>query len=73
MAPSAVTRKILQQHGGRIELANALEADRPATSVSVEGTTFIMTLPSDRTPAMDLGDTRLPKPVPAPDHDEDFA
>jgi two-component system NtrC family sensor kinase len=74
----AVTRKILQQHGGRIELIDAHDAARlagggPPTNAAAPGTMFVITLPSDRTPAMDLGDTRLPKPAPAPEHDEDFA
>jgi signal transduction histidine kinase len=58
----AVTRKIVQQHGGRIELA------APASGAS--GAIFTIVLPSDRTSAMDLGDTRLPRPAPAADRDE---
>ncbi len=56
----AVTRTIVQQHGGRIELAD----------VNAPGTTFAITLPSDRTPAMDLGDTRLPRPAATTSEDE---
>lgn len=55
----AVTRNILQQHGGRIELV-----DSPA------GTTFLLALPSDRTPAMDMGDTRQPRAATTNDDDE---
>lgn len=56
----AVTRNILLQHGGRVELS-----DTPG------GTTFVLVLPSDRTPAMDLGDTRLPRALQATEVEED--
>lgn len=46
----AVTKKILEEHGGRIELAES------------DGATFIMRLPSDST-QMSSGDTRLPQPT----------
>lgn len=86
----AVTRKVLSQHGGRIELIAAPApgaktkkdgADRAAARKPVDAggvssepawsTTFVLTLPSDRTPAMDLGDTRLPRGAPATEADED--
>ena len=49
----AVTRKIIEDHGGRISL----------TSQPRRGTTVVMTLPTDRGPAADSGDTKLPKPM----------
>jgi signal transduction histidine kinase len=54
----AVTRKIIQEHGGRIDLA----------PINEKGTTVIITLPTDHMPGFDLADTRLPRPMPvAPD------
>jgi signal transduction histidine kinase len=67
----AVTRNILQQHGGRVEL---IETDDATKRRGEDGTpvrtTFAFILPSDRTPAMDLGDTRLPRPIASADDDE---
>ena len=57
----AVTRKIVQQHGGRIEL------EPPAG----RGATFTITLPSDQAP-MDSGDTRLPRPVSSSQIEDEF-
>lgn len=48
----AVTRKIITQHGGRVEL----------DSSTAKGTTFVITLPGDRA-GQDPGATRLPKPL----------
>ncbi|MBT8485134.1 MAG: FHA domain-containing protein [Phycisphaerales bacterium] len=48
----AVTRKIVAEHGGRIELESA-----PG-----EGTSVLVVLPCDRT-SSDAGDTRLPRPL----------
>jgi len=74
----AVTRNVLAQHGGRIELiggdANPREAGGARAAASTEsGTTFLLALPSDRTPAMDLGDTRLPRPIATSDVDDEFS
>jgi signal transduction histidine kinase len=70
----AVTRNILQQHGGRIELvepceASVLPSDEGAPTA---GTSFVLVLPSDRTPAMDLGDTRLPRPTAMVEDEHEF-
>jgi two-component system, NtrC family, sensor kinase len=54
----AVTRKIVEEHCGRIELAP------PAPESRGKGATFIITLPSDTT-AISAGDTRLPQPMRA--------
>jgi signal transduction histidine kinase len=48
----AVTRKIIAEHGGRIEL----------NAHTVKGATFTITLPSDRA-GLDPGDTKLPRPL----------
>jgi two-component system NtrC family sensor kinase len=57
----AVTRKLVQDHGGQITLDS-----KPG-----QGATFTISLPSDRTPAMDSGDTKLPRPLSGVDlHDE---
>ena len=48
----AVSKKIVEEHGGTIEVKSA-----PG-----EGTTVILALPSDRT-ALDASDTRLPQPI----------
>jgi signal transduction histidine kinase len=60
----AVTRKIVLQHGGRIDVSSAPE---------LSGATFSIALPADRIPAMDLGDTRQPRPATVSDNDSDFA
>lgn len=52
----AVTRKIVEEHGGEVTLESA-----PG-----QGTTVSLILPSDRS-AMSAGDTRLPRPFPAGD------
>jgi len=57
----AVTRKIVQEHGGRIELA---------PQVPGKGTTFVITLPSDYA-GMDSGDTRLPRAISSAQQGED--
>ena len=57
----AVTRKIVQEHGGRIEVQ----------SEPKQGATFIITLPSDRV-VLDSGDTRLPRPLAPSELDEDL-
>ncbi|MCI0630228.1 MAG: ATP-binding protein [Phycisphaerales bacterium] len=59
----AVTRKIVEEHGGRVELA-------PADG---KGATFIITLPSDRATEIDPSDTRLPRPLPAAQSEEEFS
>jgi len=55
-----VTRKILTEHGGSVELDSA-----PG-----HGTTVIMTIPSDRRD-IDAGETQLPRPIPRDRIDED--
>ncbi len=57
----AVTRKIVQEHGGSVQV----ESD-PG-----QGATFIISLPSDRA-ALGSGETRLPRPLPSAELDEDF-
>ena len=57
----AVTRKIVEEHGGRIEVR----------SEPKQGATFIITLPSDRV-VLDSGDTRLPRPLPSAEGDEEL-
>ncbi len=57
----AVTRKIVQEHGGRIEVQ----------SEPKQGATFIITLPSDRV-VLDSADTRLPRPLASSELDEDL-
>jgi len=49
----AVTRKIIREHKGSIELQSQLG----------EGTTFILKLPSDH-PTIDASETKLPTPQP---------
>jgi signal transduction histidine kinase/pSer/pThr/pTyr-binding forkhead associated (FHA) protein len=55
----AVTRKIVREHGGRIELQ----------SEPGQGASFVITLPVERGPA-DPAATRLPRPMPHADLDE---
>lgn len=57
----AVTKKIVQEHGGAIELESALG----------EGSTVTITLPSDRG-EIDASDTRFPRPLPTDRLEEDF-
>jgi signal transduction histidine kinase len=57
----AVTKKIITEHDGRIELAPA----------EAKGATFIITLPSDYA-GMDSGDTRLPRPVAGAEREDEF-
>ena len=57
----AVTRKIVEEHGGRIEVR----------SEPKQGATFIITLPSDRV-VFDSADTRLPRPLPSAELDDDL-
>ena len=57
----AVTRKIVEEHGGRIEVR----------SEPKQGATFIITLPSDRV-VLDSGDTRLPRPLPSGELDDEL-
>ena len=57
----AVTRKIVEEHGGRIEVR----------SEPKQGATFIITLPSDRV-VLDSGDTRLPRPLPSAELDDEL-
>jgi signal transduction histidine kinase len=47
----AVTRKLVQEHGGRIELQSEVG----------QGAAFTVTLPSHRA-ALDLGETKQPRP-----------
>ncbi len=54
----AVTRKIIQEHKGNIELKSQMG----------DGTSIILTLPSDR-PTIDASETKLPTPQPRPDLD----
>ena len=55
----AVTRKIVQEHGGEVTLE----------STEGEGAAFVITLPSDRA-MLRSADTELPRPRPAADLDE---
>ncbi|MHC4414269.1 MAG: ATP-binding protein [Planctomycetota bacterium] len=57
----AVTRKIVQEHGGSVEVR----------SEPGQGATFLITIPSDR---LDLGsaETRLPRPLPTPEYGQEF-
>ena len=57
----AVTRTIVQEHGGRAELASDLG----------QGATFTITLPCDRS-VLEAGETRLPRPLPKPELEDDF-
>lgn len=57
----AVTRKIIQEHGGDVTLESSVG----------EGATFTITLPCDRG-RHESGETRLPEPRPAADLEEDF-
>ncbi len=57
----AVTRKIVEEHGGRITL-------EPGCG---KGATFVICLPSDRA-RLGSADTKLPEPRPAAGLDEDF-
>jgi two-component system NtrC family sensor kinase len=57
----AVTRKIIEEHGGHIQLA-------PPTG---KGASFMITLPSDR-PATDSGDTHMPRPMSANELQQEF-
>jgi signal transduction histidine kinase len=65
----AVTRNILQQHGGRIQMVTP---GASSSSDSGLGTLFVLSLPSDRTPAMDMGDTRLPRPTALVEDEGEF-
>jgi len=55
----AVTRKIVQEHGGEVTLE----------STEGEGAAFVITLPSDRA-MLRSADTELPRPRPAAELDE---
>jgi len=55
----AVTRKIVEEHDGRIELDSSPGA----------GTTITVTVPSDRGD-LDASDTRLPRPIPSGEFDD---
>ena len=57
----AVTKKIIEEHDGQIEL----------TSQIGEGTTVTINLPTDK-PSLDSAETRLPKPMPSKDLEEEF-
>lgn len=57
----AVTRKIVEEHGGHIELAPPVG----------KGATFMITLPTDRGPA-DSSDTRLPRAMGEEQVQEEF-
>ena len=57
----AVTRKIVEEHGGRITLE----------SLPGKGATFVICLSTDRS-SRGSADTKLPEPRPAPGLDEDF-
>jgi signal transduction histidine kinase/pSer/pThr/pTyr-binding forkhead associated (FHA) protein len=57
----AVTRKIIREHGGTIELQ----------SDAGKGATFVITLPSDRA-VFESAETRLPRPLPQPDLEAEF-
>jgi len=63
----AVTKKIIEEHGGRIELASPSSED---DEHDPRGAMFLITLPSDRA-ELSSGETRLPQPVSRdPMHDE---
>jgi signal transduction histidine kinase len=57
----AVTRKIVQEHRGRIEL----------NSKPDEGATFVVVLPSDH-PSLDSAETKLPRAIPQGEMDDEF-
>ena len=57
----AVTRKIVREHGGEVEL----------TSEPGQGATFVISIPSDRA-VVGPGETRLPSPMPTSELDLDF-
>ncbi|MCZ6494485.1 MAG: ATP-binding protein [Planctomycetota bacterium] len=57
----AVTRKIVQEHGGSIELQSDVG----------RGTTIVITLPTDRTD-LDSADTKLPRPISPAELEQDF-
>ncbi len=57
----AVTRKIIQEHGGQVTLESS----------AGEGATFTITLPSDRGP-QESAETKLPEPRPAAEFDDEF-
>jgi two-component system, NtrC family, sensor kinase len=59
----AVTKKIIEEHGGHVELAAQVS----------KGATFVITLPSDRATGMDPGDTKLPRPITGADIEDEFA
>ena len=56
-----VTRKIVEEHGGSVELESQLKA----------GTTVIISLPSDRG-EIDASDTRFPRPVSGDELEDGF-
>lgn len=58
----AVSKKIVEEHGGRISL----------TSQPKRGTTVVIALPTDKGPAADSGDTKLPRPMAEGDEGSDF-
>jgi signal transduction histidine kinase len=60
----AVTRKIIQDHGGGITLRSL--ADDGQSS----GTTVTIVLPTDRVPGLDPSDTRQPRPMAEVNGDE---
>jgi signal transduction histidine kinase len=57
----AVTRKIVEEHGGSITLQ----------SDPGQGATFVITLPTDRA-VLESAETKLPRPLPQPDLEYEF-
>jgi signal transduction histidine kinase len=60
----AVTRKIIQDHGGGITLHSLADDGKSS------GTTVTIVLPTDRVPGLDPSDTRQPRPMAEVDSDE---
>lgn len=66
----AVTRKIVEQHGGRIVLDTRESA--PPGAMGRAGTTFVISIPSDHK-RLNSGETRLPQPMAHDPLEDEFA
>lgn len=69
----AVTKKIVEEHGGRIDLESPSDQQRSEShgDGAPDGAVFIITLPSDRAD-LSSGETRLPQPVSRDPMAEEF-